>query len=579
MAIYGRLLRYISKVKKEILLKALLSLLISITYIGQAVFMAQVVNLVWSHGDMGRIIRFITAVLVFILIRGILTREFEIYGKVLSARIKGKLRFTILEQVFKLGPGYLNARRSGKTTSLIVDGIESLEPFFVSYIPQILTVLVTGVSIFLYLSRFDLVGGVILLVSMILCIVVPMVTIPLINRTVTDYWSGYSVLTAQYIDAVQGMTTLKTLNAEGTKEEELGRDAEEFYHKSIRNTGISLVNSSIMFILSSITSSVTVVVVAVRVSRGLAPAAAVTAFLFLAVECARPMMDLNRYWHSSFLGLSVARELFELIEAEPQVREKEHPDCSSLDGGRPSITLENISFTYPTGTQAVDQVSLEIAPGSTAALVGHSGSGKSTIINLLLRFYDVSQGRIRINGVDIKDYGLKYLQENVAVVFQDSFLFYGTVADNIRMAKPEASEEEVIQAARAANAHEFITELPKGYETVVGERGANLSGGERQRISIARAILKDAPILLLDEATSSVDTRSEALIQKALTGLMKNRTTVVVAHRLSTIQKSDVIFVFEEGHLMESGTHEELLKKERTYYSLVKAQEVTADEK
>lgn len=573
MSVYGQLLHYISKVRKEIAMKSLLTLLVTVTCITQAVLMAKAVNSVWEHGSIQSIIRWILMVLLLILIRGILTRELESYGKVLAARIKSKLRLTVLEQVFRLGPGYMSAKRSGNITSLVLDGVESLEPFFVNYIPQAVTVFASGLFIFGYLCRFDLVAGMVLFVSMILCIAVPMITVPLIGRNVTDYWSGYSVLTSQYIDVIQGMTTLKTLDAERVKGEELKKDAEEFYHKSMRNTGLSLVNSAIMLILSSVTSGITVVIAAVRVKAGLAPAASVTAFLFLAGECARPMMDLNRHWHSSFLGLSVARDLFAFIRKEPEVEECGNPDCHSMDGKLPSIHLENVSFSYSSGTQAVKNVSLQIPAGTVAAVVGHSGSGKSTLLNLLLRFYDTEEGRIRINDVDIREYLIEYLRKNMAVVFQDSFLFYGTIEENIRMARPEASEEDVVRAAVAANAHEFISALPDGYQTIVGERGVTLSGGERQRISIARAILKDAPILLLDEATSSVDAESEAQIQKSLAELMKDRTTVIVAHRLSTIQSADVIFVLEDGELAEAGTHRELLEKGRIYHALVEAQE------
>lgn len=574
MGIYKNLLGYFSKIKSEIALKSLLGLLINVTYIVQAIIMSKVVNLVWKHSEMKSILIYIGVVVLMVFARGLLTREVEAYSKVLAARIKSKLRIVVLDQIFKLGPGFMSAKRSGKVTSLILDGIESLEPFFVSYIPQNITVLVTGIFIFIYLYTFDTVSSLILILSMIFCIIVPIFTVPLISKNVTDYWGEYGVLTSQYIDTIQGVTTLKILNAEQTRGEELKRDASEFYHKSIKNTGISLINSSIMLVLSAITQFITVVIVALRVESGLAPATAVTAFLFLAIECARPMMDLNRYWHSSFLGLSVAKELFELVETDPKVKESENANCHSMDSETPSIKLENVSFTYPSGTQAVNNVSLQITSGTTVALVGRSGSGKSTILNLLLRFYDVSQGRILFNNVDVKDYSIHYVQEKIAVVFQDSFLFYGTIVDNIRMGKSGASDEEVVQAAMAANAHGFISALPKGYHTLVGERGVTLSGGERQRISIARAILKDAPILLLDEATSSIDAESEAVIQEALSVLAKNRTTIIVAHRLSTIQKADKIYVLEDGYLAESGSHKELMLKDGIYHTLVQAQEV-----
>ncbi len=466
----------------------------------------------------------------------------------------------------------MSRERSGKITSLILDGIESLEAFFARYVPQVVTVLLSGCFVVVYLWQFDPAGSVVLLLSMVLCVVLPLITVPLISRNVTNYWTEYSALTSEYIDTIQGITTIKTLNAEKTKGRDLLSKAQSFYKRSVRNTGISLINSAVMLVLSGITSSLVVVYVAWHVKSGVAESAAVTAFLFLAVECARPMLELNRAWHSSFLGFSVVNELFTILNTEPSIKQKHYADASSLDNIVPEVTLENVTFTYPEGSQAADHVSLTVESGMTAAIVGRSGSGKTTLLKLLMRLYDPTEGRILINHKDIRDYDLKYLYEKTAVVFQDSFLFYGTIAENIRLGKPNATDEEVRQAAIAANADVFINALPDKYDTIVGERGMTLSGGERQRISIARAVLKNAPLLLLDEATSSVDIAAEQSIRDALHRLMKNRTTILVAHRLASIEHAEKIFVMDHGKLVEEGTNEELLDAKGRYYNLVKAQ-------
>ena len=574
MNVYGKLLWYVSEIKREIAVKTLLLLASSATYILQAILMASVVNLVFSGGSLNSILVRVAVVVAAILVRGFILRYIETYTRVMASRIKEKLRMSLLSKIYDLGPGYMSGKRSGKVTSLVLDGIESLEPFYVRYVPQIITVLASGTFVFCYLVRYDAVSALALIASMLLCVIVPLATVPAMERTVTDYWTDYSTLTSQYIDSIQGMTTLKTLDAEQSMGEVLRRDATAFWKRSIRNTGISLSNSALMFILTSVTSSLTVVLAAIRAMHGTVPATAVTAFLFLAVECARPMIELNSAWHASFLGMSVAKEMFGLMEIDPPVKDPDDPVRLDVSDHLPEIRFDAVRFSYPGREEEVlHGVTFAVPPGSATAVVGPSGAGKSTILSLVLRFYDVTGGSVTFNGTDIRRYALRALQDQIGVVFQDTYLFYGTIAENIRMARPDASDEEVREAATAANAHDFIMAFPDGYETIVGERGVTLSGGERQRISIARAILKDAPVLLLDEATSSVDAESEALIQSALSELTKQRTTIIVAHRLSTVRGADNIIVLNDGMVAEQGTHSELMAADGVYRSLIRAQE------
>ena len=574
MNVYGKLLWYVSEIKREIAVKTLLLLASSATYILQAILMASVVNLVFSGGSLNSILVRVAVVVAAILVRGFILRYIETYTRVMASRIKEKLRMSLLSKIYDLGPGYMSGKRSGKVTSLVLDGIESLEPFYVRYVPQIITVLASGTFVFCYLVRYDAVSALALIASMLLCVIVPLATVPAMERTVTDYWTDYSTLTSQYIDSIQGMTTLKTLDAEQSMGEVLRRDATAFWKRSIRNTGISLSNSALMFILTSVTSSLTVVLAAIRAMHGTVPATAVTAFLFLAVECARPMIELNSAWHASFLGMSVAKEMFGLMEIDPPVKDPDDPVRLDVSDHLPEIRFDAVRFSYPGREEEVlHGVTFTVPTGSTTAVVGPSGAGKSTILSLVLRFYDVTGGSVMFNGTDIRRYALRVLQDQIGVVFQDAYLFYGTIAENIRMARPDATDEEVQEAAMAANAHDFIMAFPDGYETIVGERGVTLSGGERQRISIARAILKDAPVLLLDEATSSVDAESEALIQSALSELAKQRTTIIVAHRLSTVRGADNIIVLNDGMVAEQGTHSELMAADGVYRSLIRAQE------
>ena len=264
-----------------------------------------------------------------------------------------------------------------------------------------------------------------------------------------------------------------------------------------------------------------------------------------------------------------AKRIFDILDHVSSVPEPINPAPLAKVEGR--ISLKEVGFRY--GNRAVTKgINLEIAPGEMVGLVGHSGSGKSTLVNLICRFYDVSTGSIALDGRDIRSIGIADYRKCIGLVLQEPFLFFGTIAENIAYGKPDATREEIIDAARAAHAHEFILRLPLGYDSLVGERGQSLSGGERQRISIARALLINPAILILDEATSSVDTTTEKEIQKALDNLVKGRTTIAIAHRLSTLRKADRLVVLDKGEIVEIGTHDSLMEAQGAYYQLYQAQ-------
>jgi len=299
---------------------------------------------------------------------------------------------------------------------------------------------------------------------------------------------------------------------------------------------------------------------------GEATVGVVTAFLLYVQQFFRPIQILSQFYTQAQSALAGAERIFRLIDEPAKLEDA--PDAVEMPPMRGEVEFENVAFGYSPNQRVLKNVNLQAKPGQMIALVGPTGAGKSTIINLILRFYDVSAGSVKIDGIDVRSITQASLRRQIGLVLQDNILFSGTVAENIAFGRPNATPAEIEAAAQVANVHEFITQLPQGYATLLGERGSNLSQGQRQLISIARAVLVNPRILILDEATSSIDTRTETLVQAAIDRLLSDRTSFVIAHRLSTVTQADQVLVIQQGEIVERGTHQELLDRQGVYANL-----------
>lgn len=579
MMIQRRLYILTEGVRAALARRVALGLAIGGCYVVQGLFTARLVGLVFEQDagwtTIGGLLGGIAGILA---IRTFLVWLQEISAKKTAGKIKGVLRERLFRRLLELGPSHLQGERTGRMQSTMVDGVEGLEAYLTTYLPQIVITIVSSAALLAIMAVMSWPVALVLLAAIVLALFGPRWWDRLLSRRGFNHWAAYAGFQSQLLDSLQGMTTLKAFHAGARRGEELKRESDSLYRKTMKQLSLSLIESGIVGLATALGSAVAVGIGVFQAAAGSLEIDQLLIVLFLSAECFRPVGDLNKYWHAGFLGLSASPGILQLLDSAPQVEDR---NAAPPLAQKQSIAVEidRVSYTYPgTAKPALDRVSLIIRPGETVALVGPSGSGKSTLVQLLLRYMNPDGGEIRLNGVDIRNMPLADLRQLSAVVWQDTYLFYGTVSDNLRLAKPEASEEELVRAAKVAGAHSFIQALPKGYHTLIGERGATLSGGERQRLAMARAILKNAPLLILDEATSNVDTVNERSIQADLRRLPGERTTLSIAHRLSTITHADRILVLDEGQIVEAGTHEQLIARQGSYARMFRLQQTEEEE-
>jgi len=501
----------------------------------------------------------------------------EYYRQYFAQWTASKILYDIRDQLFthlqKLSLRYYANTRAGEIISRVINDVEQTKNF-----------VITGLmNVWLDIVTIIIAVGIMMSMNVKLTLV-SIILFPFYGLSVKYFYGKLRHLTRVRSQAlaevqghlherVQGMPVIRSFATEEFEQGQFAKENSNFLGKALDHTSWNAKTFAIVNTLTDIAPLIVIAFAGYQVIHGDLTIGTMVAFIAYIEQLYNPLRRLINSSTTLTQAFASMDRVFEFIDVPYEVVDK--PNAKKADQVKGEVEFKHISFRYHEKEPLIiENLSLRVNKGETVALVGMSGGGKSTLVSLLPRFYDVTEGQILLDNRDIRDYEAQSLREQIGMVLQDTFLFSNTVRENILIGKPDATEEEVVQAAKAANAHEFILKLPNGYETRVGERGVKLSGGQKQRVSIARVFLKNPPILILDEATSALDLESEHLIQEALEKLAKERTTFIVAHRLSTITHADKIVLIEDGRIVEQGTHQDLMQKEGHYYNLFQIQQL-----
>lgn len=544
-----------------------LGVIAGLLLVAQAFLISRAINLIFLQGAaLAEVLPLLAALLGVGAARALALWGGEIAAQGLAESVKTNLREKLFAHILALGPAYTRGERSGELVNTATGGIEALDAYLREYIPQMALAAFVPLIMLVTVFPIDLVSGLVLLFTAPL---IPFFMILIgkaagaLNRR---QWTALSRMSAHFLDVLQGLTTLKLFQRSRAQIEIIADVSDQFRKTTLDVLRVAFLSALVLEMVATISTAVVAVEIGLRLLHGVLDFERAFFVLVLAPEFYLPLRTLGIRFHAGVAGATAARRIFEVLETPPEAAPAENVQPP------PSfhIRLEDVVYAYG-DRPALNGLSLEISPGERLALVGPSGGGKTTISQLLLRFIEPRGGRITIDGFPLYNLPVDGWREQIAWVPQNPYLFNASAADNIRLGKPSATMAEIIEAARLAGAHEFISALPSGYDTLIGERGARLSGGQAQRIALARAFLRNAPLLILDEATAHLDPETELLIQASINRLLQGRTALIIAHRLSTVYNADRIAVIDGGRVVETGAHEELLRQNGVYRQLVTA--------
>jgi ATP-binding cassette, subfamily B, fatty acid transporter len=528
-------------------------------------------NVVPGRGvDFGAVGRTLALALALYLVAALLVWMQARLLNVTVQRTMVALRSDVEDKIHRLPLSHFDTRQRGELLSRVTNDIDNIQTSVSITVSQLLTSALTVIAVLVMMLTISPLLTAITVLTVPLSLLATRAITKRSQKMFVAQWRNTGRLNAHIEETYSGFTVVKTFGHRSRAREQFTEFNDDVFHASFGAQFFSGLVSPATTFVGNLSYVAVAVVGGIQVATGQITLGSIQAFIQYVRQFNQPLTQVAAMFNTLQSGVASAERVFDFLDDT-----EESPDrdavLPALSGTAPQVEFEHVSFGYHAGTPVIEDLSLLAAPGSTTAIVGPTGAGKTTLVNLLMRFYDVDSGRILIDGVDTATVSRHSLRSRIGMVLQDTWLFGGTIAENIAYGRPGATEDEVIEAAKAAYVDRFVHTLPDGYDTRVSDDGGNVSAGEKQLITIARAILARPQLLILDEATSSVDTRTELLIQQAMGELRRDRTSFIIAHRLSTIRDADLIVVMEAGRIVEQGTHTELVARRGAYWSMTQA--------